>query len=250
MLEPVSTRAETETIDSGYSRPEGGYWSTADGQNVNSMNLTFEAVDALEEEVDSNTLPDKQKKPNNASAATEAAKQKFIEGLEAFNQGNYAQARAAWIAANQLDPNNKNSALNGLMKRIDAVLLKENNQVNSEVLNLWIKFNKELENKYQGIKEKQIKEFNNQFLSYSGNDVKKEIIYNLLELSGRNMEKYEEDGEDIFRIYLSEGTRNIKFADELKSKIEKSGKQFNVNLGYDSDGKINIVEIRGYKKQQ
>lgn len=153
------------------------------------------------------------------------------------------------INISQLDSNNRNSALNGLMQRIDTVLLKENNQVNSELLNICLQYNKELENKYQGIKEKRIKDFNNQFLSYSGNDVKKEIIYNLLDLSGRNMEKYEENGEDIFKIYLSEGTKNIKLAEELKSKIEKSDKQFSLNFGYDSEGKINIVEIRGYKKQ-
>ncbi len=153
------------------------------------------------------------------------------------------------INISQLDSNNKNFALNGLMKRIDAVLLKENNQVNSELLNICLQYNKELENKYQGIQEKRIKDFNNQFLSYRGNDVKKEIIYNLLDLSGRNMEKYEEEGEDIFRIYLSEGKNNIKLAEELKSKIEKSDKQFNLNFEYDSKGKINIVEIRGYDKQ-
>lgn len=115
VFEPVPTGVETETINQSYSRPEGGNWGVADGQSINSMNLTFESVDALEEEVDSNTLPDKQKKPNNASAATEAAKQKFIEGLDAFNQGNYTQARAAWVVAKQLDPSNSDADL-GLQK--------------------------------------------------------------------------------------------------------------------------------------
>ena len=153
------------------------------------------------------------------------------------------------VNISELNNNNRNSALYSLIKRIDALLLNENNQINSQIINLWLKINSELENKYQGIKEKQIKDFNNQFLSYNGNDVKKEIIYNLLDLSGRNMEKYEENGEDIYRIYLSEGTKNIKLAEEIKSKIEKSDKQFSVKFGYNSEGKINIVEIRGYEKQ-
>lgn len=149
----------------------------------------------------------------------------------------------------ELNNNSRNSALNSLLKRIDTLLLNENNQISSQIINLWLKFNTKLENKYQGIKEKQIKDFNNQFLSYSGNDLNKEIIYNLLDLSGRNMEKYEENGEDSFRIYISEGAKNVKLTEEIKSKIEKADKQFSVNFRYNTDGKINIVEIRGYKKQ-
>ena len=63
------------------------------------------------------------------------------------------------------------------------------------------------------------------------------------------MENYEEIGEDSFKAYISQGTKNVKLAGDIKSKIEKSSKSFSVNFGYNSEGKINTVEIRGYDKR-
>ena len=148
-----------------------------------------------------------------------------------------------------LNANDRNSALNSLIKRIDALLINKNNQLNSEVINIWINANKKLETKYQGIKEKQIYDFNDQFLPYGGQNVEKQIIYNLLDLSGRNMEKYEKTGEDLYRVYLSQGQKNEKMADEIKQIIEKTDKKFNVNFEYDKEGKISTVVIQGYKEQ-
>ena len=153
------------------------------------------------------------------------------------------------INISNLKNNNRSTVLNELLKRIDSVLRRENNQLNSEVLNLWINYNKQLEEKYQGIKEKRKNEFNNLFLAYKGENVEKDIIYNLLDLAGRNMNKYETVGEDSFKIYLSEGIQNTKYAEEMKKVIEKSDKMFNVDFGYDSDGKMNLIKIQGYKKQ-
>ena len=153
------------------------------------------------------------------------------------------------INISNLKNNNRSTVLNELLKRIDSVLRRENNQLNSEVLNLWLNYNKQLEEKYQGIKEKRKNEFNNLFLAYKGENVEKDIIYNLLDLAGRNMNKYETVGEDSFKIYLSEGIQNTKFAEEMKKVIEKSDKMFKVDFGYDSDGKMNLIKIQGYKKQ-
>ena len=153
------------------------------------------------------------------------------------------------INISNLKNNNRSTVLNELLKRIDSVLRRENNQLNSEVLNLWLNYNKQLEEKYQGIKEKRKNEFNNLFLTYKGENVEKDILYNLLDLAGRNMNKYETVGGDSFKIYLSEGTQNTKFAEEMKKVIEKSDKMFNVDFGYDSDGKMNLIKIQGYKKQ-
>ena len=107
-----------------------------------------------------------------------------------------------------------------------------------------------MESEYQGIKEKIKNEYNNKFLAYRGQNIEKEIIFNLLDLSGLNMEKYEEIGEESFKIYLSQGTNNVNLAKEIRSKIENSSKIFNVNFGFNSEGKVNIIEIRGYEKQQ
>ena len=143
----------------------------------------------------------------------------------------------------------RNSALNGLLNKIDTVLFNENNQINSEFLNIWIQFNKNLEDGYQGIKDKLKIEFNNRFLAYQGQNIEKEIIYNLLDLAGLNMEKYEVIGEDSFRIHLSQGTNNMNLAQEIKSKIEASRKVFNVKFGYNSEGKVNSIDIIGYEQR-
>ncbi len=41
-----------------------------------------------------------------SAEASEASRQKYIEGLDAYNQDDYERARAAWIVAKQLDPGN------------------------------------------------------------------------------------------------------------------------------------------------
>ena len=166
-----------------------------------------------------------------------------IEGIQKTfeNQSN--------INISALQNGNRSIVLNGLLKRIDSVLRSKNNQLNSEILNLWLNYNKKLEDIFEGIKEKKKKEFNNLFLIYKGEDVEKEIIYNLLDLAGRNMKKYDTIGEDSYKIFLSEGTQNSNFAEEMKSAIEKSDKKFNIDFGFDSDGKINIINIRGMEKK-
>ncbi len=47
--------------------------------------------------------------------ASAASRQKYIEGLDAFNQDDYERAREAWIQAKQLDPGNTDAAM-GLQK--------------------------------------------------------------------------------------------------------------------------------------
>ena len=152
------------------------------------------------------------------------------------------------INISKLKSTDVNSALNSWLNRIDNVLLNKNNQINSEIIDLWVKLNKTLEDSYNGNKEKQKNTFNNQFLVYQGNKVEKQIIYNLLDLAGINMEKYEETEEDIFKVSISQGTKNVKLAEEIKKKIESSSKVFSVTFGYDSEGKINSLVIRGYEE--
>ena len=50
-----------------------------------------------------------------SAEASAASRQKYIEGLDAFNQDDYERARAAWIVAKQLDPGNTDADL-GLRK--------------------------------------------------------------------------------------------------------------------------------------
>ena len=67
--------------------------------------------------VDSNeTLPTLTPTTNRVSEeASAASRQKYIEGLDAFNQDDYERAREAWIQAKQLDPGNTDAVL-GLQK--------------------------------------------------------------------------------------------------------------------------------------
>ncbi|MBR0428216.1 MAG: hypothetical protein IJK18_08480 [Clostridia bacterium] len=153
------------------------------------------------------------------------------------------------INITNLKVSERNTALNGLLQRIDRVLIKKNNQINSEVLKMWININKTLEQKYQGIKEKQKQIFNNQFITYKGQNVKKEIIYNLLDLAGRNMKNYKTIGESSFEINISEGKQNIELAQEIIKAIKESDNNFNIDFGYDSDGKLNLIKIQGYKER-
>ena len=153
------------------------------------------------------------------------------------------------INISKLKLSDRNIALNDLLQRIDRVLTKENNQINSEVIKMWVNFNKTLEQKYQGIKEKQKQFFNNQFITYKGQNVKKEIIYNLLDLAGRNMNNYRTIGESSFEINISEGKQNTELSQEIKKVIKKSDNVFDIDFGYDSDGKINMIIIQGYKER-
>ena len=108
--------------------------------------------------------------------------------------------------------------------------------------------NKGLQEQFQEIREKQKRDFNNQFLPYEGQKVEKEVIYNLLELVGRNIGKYVTTGEDKYRIFISEGNNDVKLVEELKEKINKSDKDFSVKFEYNSEGKINVIRIQGYEK--
>lgn len=53
--------------------------------------------------------------PRVSAEASAASRQKYIEGLDAFNQDDYERAREAWIVAKQLDPGNTDADM-GLRK--------------------------------------------------------------------------------------------------------------------------------------
>ena len=161
--------------------------------------------------------------------------EKKYENIDSFN-------------LSELKENEKNSALIGLLKKIDTLISNKNNQFNSQILNIIIQGNKKMQTQIQNRKESLKKNFNNQFLPYQGQNIEKEVIYNLLDLAGRNMEKYLITGEDKYRIYIAEEKKNVKLAEELKEKIEKSDKDFSISFEYDSEGRVNVIRIQGFKK--
>ena len=63
------------------------------------------------------------------------------------------------------------------------------------------------------------------------------------------MKEYKTVGEDSFNIFITEGIQNTKDIEELKTQIKKSEKKFNIDFGYDSEGKINLIKIQGYDER-
>ncbi len=148
----------------------------------------------------------------------------------------------------KLKESEKSSALIGLLRKIDTLISNKNGQFNSEILSVFLQENRKIQAQIQNRKESLKKNFNNQFLPYQGQNIEKEVIYNLLDLVGRNMDKYIITGEDKYRIYISEEKKNIKLAEELKEKIEKSDKDFSISFEFDSEGRVNVIRIQGFKK--
>ena len=239
------TDEEIKTADVDIKREENGATIDYNDSYNNSINVKYDISE--EASVKSTNLGFKFK--NDFIKGIELSLNQKIETSNTTIEGIQKKfENQENVNISRINSNNRNSALNSLMKRIDTLIINKNNQVNSEILNMVLKINKELEDGYQGIKEKQRKEFNNQFLPYIGQNIEKEIIYNLLDLSGRNMEKYEEIDKDLYKIYITQGVKNINLSEELKTKIKTSDKKFSVNFAYDSEGKINVVEIKGYKE--
>ena len=135
------------------------------------------------------------------------------------------------------------TALNSLLSRIDEKIVGANNQIYSEVLNKWLEQNKNLENKYLTDKENEKQQFNNLFMGYKGDNVDKNVLYNLLDLVSRNISKYEVRGEQAVRIFIEQGNNNIEMTNEIKKIIDKSEKNFKVDFQYNSEGKLNIIII-------
>lgn len=161
---------------------------------------------------------------------------------------NFASQKT--VVLNNLDTETLDSALYELLKKIDNEILGVQQNISSELLNLLLEQTDSLENKYQGLKQKKIKDFNNKFLTYQGNDVDKNILYNLIDLAGKNMQSYQVNGENKIIIYIEEGKDNTDMAKEIKKNIEEMEyDNFSVSIEYDSKGKINRIIIENYDEE-
>ena len=177
-----------------------------------------------------------------------------IQGLEMNLQQKIETSNSILeIEKNFTDENNINisnlnttslsSALNSLLNLIDNKLITVNNQIYSEVINNWLEQNKKLENIYYGAKENEKQKFNNLFMGYKGENVDKNILYNLLDLVSRNILKYEVRGDQAVRIFIEEGKNNTEMTNKIKEFVEKSDKSFKVDFQYNAEGKLNIIII-------
>lgn len=158
---------------------------------------------------------------------------------------NFASQKV--VLLNKLNTETLDSALYDLLKKIDNKILNVQQNKSSELLNLFLEKTDTLESKYQGLKQKEIKDFNNKFLTYQGNNVDKSIMYNLIDLAGKNMQSYQSNGKNKITIYIEEEKDNTSMIKEIKENIEKMEyDNYSVSFEYDSKGKINRIIIESY----
>ena len=154
------------------------------------------------------------------------------------------------INISNLNTTSLNSALNSLLTRIDSKLVSVNNQIYSELINSWLEQNKKLENIYQGNNENEKQQFNNLFIGYKGDNVDKNIVYNLLDLVSKNILKYEVRGDEAVRIFIEQGKANTEMTNEIRKYVDKSDKNFKVDFQYNAEGKLNLIIIEKIKDQR
>ncbi len=158
---------------------------------------------------------------------------------------NFASQKV--VLLNNLNTETLDSALYDLLKKIDNKILNVQQNKSSELLNLFLEKTDTLESKYQGLKQKEIKDFNNKFLTYRGNNVDKSIMYNLIDLAGKNMQSYQSNGKNKITIYIEEEKDNTSMIKEIKENIEEMEyDNYSVSFEYDSKGKINRIIIESY----
>lgn len=158
---------------------------------------------------------------------------------------NFASQKV--VLLNNLNTETLDSALYDLLKKIDNKIINVQQNKSSELLNLFLEKTDTLESKYQGLKQKEIKDFNNKFLTYQGNNVDKSIMYNLIDLAGKNMQSYQSNGKNKITIYIEEEKDNTSMIKEIKENIEEMEyDNYSVSFEYDSKGKINRIIIESY----
>lgn len=153
------------------------------------------------------------------------------------------------VILSKLNVTGINTALDSLLQIIDTKIRAVNNDINSEIINIWLQQNKKLETGYQGQKEKEKNNFNNQFKAYKGTEVDKKLLYNMLDVVSRNILKYEKVSEDKIIIYIKQGKANKEMTQEIKEIIDKDNEKFDINFQYDSEGRINAIIMEKSKKE-
>lgn len=155
------------------------------------------------------------------------------------------------LVINDYEKDKLGSALIGLKTRVVNHLREVQKNVNSDLLNAIITYSDAIDKDMEIAKETEIKKFNNQFELYkSDKATEKNIIYNLLDLAGKNMISYQKIGTNKIKIYIRQDEKNSKLAEELKKEIKESEKDYTIAFEYDSDKKINLVVLEEYIEEE
>lgn len=154
------------------------------------------------------------------------------------------------VNLSNLDISSVNKALSSLIERINTWLASvQNNNINSEFIEKWMDKNRQLQNKYLELKNSKEAEFNNQFLLYQGTNVDKKIVFNLMDVVGKNIYGYKVNDKNELKIYLEEGRAEPLATERLKQIVNDAKANYNINFEYDSNGKISIILLELYQKQ-
>lgn len=154
------------------------------------------------------------------------------------------------VNLNNLEGSNLYTALSSLFEKINSKLQGiQNSNINSELIDMWIKTNKEWQTKYDNLLNSKDTKFNNQFSLYQGQNVSKNAIYNLLDVIGKNIYGYKEHNSEL-KIYIQEGHADMNMAEKLKEVVKSAKANYNVNFEYGVDGKISVVLLEQYKEQR
>ena len=134
-------------------------------------------------------------------------------------------------------------AINSLLNKLNSQLTEKNQNANSEILNNIINSIQKYIVEYSKIKEQEKNQFNNHLLLYRGENIEKNVIYNMLDYVGNNMSDYQLYGDNI-KIIIKEGTKNTQKAEELKQKVDSVNENYNISFQYDSEGKISVILMK------
>lgn len=155
------------------------------------------------------------------------------------------------VNLSELEENRINNALTTLFRMLnDNIEKTQNKNINSELVDKWISINKEIQNKYIKLQNSIENKFNNQFLMYQGQNVDKNIIFNLIDVIGKNIKGYSVNNKNELKIYLQEGKTDKEMTAKLKEIVGEGKGNYNVNFEYDVNKKISIIFLELYEKKQ
>lgn len=147
--------------------------------------------------------------------------------------------------------------INDILKKlkdmeIEDIKEKQTN-INTKMLNRiinWIdKKEEEAKEEEQNNNEAQIKQFNNQFELYAGEELSYEHIQKLLKLIRKNLSNYSVVSGNEIEIEIEDGKENEERFKEIEGAITDE-KKYNVTLKYGEDGYINRINISVYKEKE
>ena len=148
-----------------------------------------------------------------------------------------------------LDNNKMNTLVGSLLEKINSKLEASQGTKNYEIITTLIQYNKNIEERCKSLIEKDNSDFNNQFLMYQGENVGKDIVYNMMDVVEKNLLKYQVSGEDKTRVIIEQGKENKELAEEIKTRIKNAKNYFKIEFEYDDEGKINAILILENTKQ-